>query len=101
MSETVLNAVRKASTQWKSTFNSGEAKGCSEQYENNAVMHARPFGTFTGVLEIQSFWQQLIEDGFSDVEYINPIIEMINETSALLTSDWKMNKANGVIHKEL
>lgn len=26
---------------------------------------------------------------------------MIDETSALLTSDWKMNKANGVIYKEL
>ncbi len=101
MSETVLNAVRKASAQWKSAFNSGDAKGCAEQYENNAVMHARPFGTFTGVVEIQSFWQQLIEDGFSDVEYINLKIEVINETSALLTSEWKMNKAKGVIHKEL
>ena len=97
----VLHAVRKASAQWKSAFNSGDAKGCAEQYENNVVMHARPFGTFTGTVEVQSFWQQLIEDGFSDVEYINPKIEVIDETSALLTADWKMNKANGVIHKEL
>ena len=26
---------------------------------------------------------------------------MVNETSAILTAKWKMNNANGVIHKEL
>ena len=64
-------------------------------------MHARPFGTFTGTAEIQSFWQQLIDDGFSKVEYIDPKVEVVDETSAILTSAWKMNKAEGVIHKEL
>ncbi len=101
MSDVVLDTVSKSSTQWKSAFNSGDAKACAEQYENNAVMHARPFGTFIGTEQIQTFWQQLIDDGFSDVEYINPKIEVIDETSAQLTSDWKMNKANSVIHKEL
>ena len=98
---TILSAVNKASNQWRSAFNSGDAKKCAEQYEENAVMHARPFGTFTGTKEIQGFWQQLIDDGFTDVEYIDPKIEIIDETCALLTSGWKMNKASGVIHKEL
>ncbi len=101
MSDVVLDAVSKASAQWKSAFNSGDAKVCAEQYESDAVMHARPFGTFTGTEQIQSFWQQLIDDEYSDVEYINPKAEVIDETSALLTSSWKMNKAKGVIHKEL
>ena len=99
--ETVIDAVNLASSAWKSAFNSGDASGCAKQYEANAVMHARPFGTFTGSTEIQSFWQKLIDDGFSNVEYVNPKIEVIDETSAILTSDWKMNKASGVIHKEL
>ncbi|TDI78746.1 MAG: isochorismatase, partial [Betaproteobacteria bacterium] len=45
--------------------------------------------------------QKLINDGYSTVEYINPKINIVNETSAILTAKWKMNKANGVIHKEL
>ena len=98
---TVLGAVKKASAQWQSAFNSGDAAGCAAQYESTAVMHARPFGTFKGTSEIQGFWQKLVDDGFSDVEYIDPKIEVVDETSALLTSGWKMNKASGVIHKEL
>ena len=101
MSDVVLDAVGKASAQWRSAFNSGNAKACAEQYESDAVMHARPFGTFIGTEQIQTFWQQLIDDGYSDVEYINPQVEVIDEASALLTSEWKMNKAKGVIHKEL
>ena len=97
----VLNAVNKASTQWKSAFNSSDAAGCSAQYEKTAVMHARPFGTFAGTSEIQGFWQKLIDDGFSNVEYLDPKIEVIDAESAILTSGWKMNKASGVIHKEL
>lgn len=97
----VLNAVDKASAQWKSAFNSGDAAGCAAQYEKTAVMHARPFGTFIGTSEIQGFWQKLIDDGFTEVEYLSPKIEVIDKESALLTSGWKMNKASGVIHKEL
>ncbi len=97
----VLKAIDKASAQWKSAFNSGDADGCATQYEKTAVMHARPFGIFTGTSEIQEFWQKLIDDGFADVEYLDPQIEVIDEKSALLTSGWKMNKARGVIHKEL
>lgn len=97
----VLEAVKKASSQWQSAFNSGDAAGCAAQYESAAVMHARPFGTFTGTSEIQGFWQKLVDDGFADVEYVEPKTEVVDETSAILTSGWKMNKAAGVIHKEL
>ena len=97
----VLDAVNKASARWKSAFNSGDAAGCAAQYESSAVMHARPFGTFKGTVEIQGFWQKLVDDGFSSVEYVDPKIEVIDEASAVLTSGWKMNKARGVIHKEL
>ena len=99
--ETVLKAVEVASQTWKNAFNSGDAAGCAGQYEEDAVMHARPFGTFNGREQIQAFWQQLIDDGYEDVEYVEPSVEIVDATSAVLTSGWRMNNAQGVIHKEL
>lgn len=101
MSNTLLNAVNQASENWKNAFNSGDAAGCAAQYEADATMHARPFGTFVGTEQIQAFWQQLIDQGFSDVEYIEPQLSVVDDTSMLLTSGWKMNNAAGVIHREL
>ena len=98
---TVLDAVNVSSTKWKEAFNSGNADGCTAQYEENAVMNAKPFGIYTGTAEIRAFWQKLIDDGFSDVDYIDPVVEVVDEFSAILKSVWKMNKASGVIHKEL
>ena len=97
----VLSALKDASEKWKTAFNKGDAEGCASQYESDAVMTAKPFGTFSGAEEIKAFWQQLIDDGFADVEYIDPEIEVIDENSAVLSSGWKMNKARGVITKEL
>ena len=97
----VLNALSTASERWKAAFNNGDAKGCASQYEPDAVMVAKPFGTFTGTQEITAFWQKLIDDGFSDVDYVDPEIKIIDESSAVLSSRWKMNKAKGVITKEL
>ncbi len=98
---TVLKAVKQASETWKAAFNAGDAASCAAQYETHAVMQARPFGTFTGTPEIQAFWQQLIDDGFKDVEYLNPQITVVDQSSAILTSRWQMNQASGVIHQEL
>lgn len=97
----IENAVWTASEAWKTAFNSGDAAGCAAQYEPTAVMNARPFGTFTGTIAIQEFWQQLIDDGFAHVEYLQPSIKVLDKSSAVLTSRWKMNQAQGLIHKEL
>jgi len=97
----VLSALRDAGEKWKAAFNTGDAEGCASQYESDALITAKPFGTYSGTEEIRAFWQKLIDDGFSDVEYINPEIEVVDENSAVLSSGWKMNKAKGVITKEL
>ena len=97
----VLAAVREASERWKTAFNSGDAAGCTSQYEEDAVMKAEPFGVFQGVDDIQAFWQKLVNDGFAEVEYVDPEIEVIDQSSAVLKSGWKMNSAKGVIHREL
>ena len=97
----VLDAVKKASEKWKNAFNSGNAEDCAMQYEEDAVMKADPFGTFTGRNAIRGFWENLINDEFAEVEYIEPEFEVVDENSAILKSGWKMNKAQGVIHREL
>ncbi|AEV34715.1 isochorismatase family protein [Pseudovibrio sp. FO-BEG1] len=94
-------AVKEASQQWQNAFNAGDAQGCANCYEANAVMEAKPFGTYHGRAEILEFWQMLIREGFSEVEYLNPKIVASGESSAILSSDWKMNKAHGNISKEL
>lgn len=101
MATEMTTAVMAASERWKSSFNGGDAAGCAACYEEDATMVAAPFGTFTGRAEIEAFWTKLIKDGFSDVDYIDPKIEDVDERSAVLSSGWKMNKARGVITREL
>ncbi len=71
------------------------------QYEPDATMRAEPLSVFEGREAIRAFWQQLIQDGFTDVQYIEPEYRVIDEKCVLLTSRWRMNIAAGVIHKEL
>ena len=97
----VLAATLRGSTQWKMAFNSGNANDCAAQYEADAIMHARPFGTFRGTTEIADFWQKIIHDGFTDVKYLNQRVDVLDEVSAVLTAHWQMNTAQGVIHREL
>jgi len=101
MPSTLLDAVKLASETWKNGFNNQDAKQCAGQYEVNATMNARPFGEFVGRDAIEAFWQNLINEGFDSVEYIEPNFSIVDDKTVLLTSSWKMNKAHGVIHKEL
>jgi ketosteroid isomerase-like protein len=96
----LLDAVKKASEGWKASFNRGDAQGCASFYEENAIMNASPLGSFHGKQEIEQFWKKLIDDHFSEVEYIDPKIEIIDDVSATITGNWKMNKAHGVLHEE-
>ena len=97
----VIAAAKVASEKWKAAFNAGDAAGCAACYEEGAVIVAKPFGTFTGRSEIEALWAKVIADGFCDVEYLEPEVTVESETTALLTSRWRMNKAHGVITREL
>jgi len=101
MKTLAIDAARKASAAWKAHFNAGDAAGCAACYEEDAIMVAAPFGTFTGRAEIEAFWTNLIADGFTGIEYLDPNIEQLDDNSAVLTSKWKMNKAHGIITREL
>ncbi|WP_299011874.1 isochorismatase [uncultured Shewanella sp.] len=97
----LLVAVNEASQRWKDAFNSQNAKACAQQYEVTTTMHAKPFGEFIGREQIEAFWQDLMEQGFDNVEYIEPQMDVIDDKTVQLSAKWQMNKAYGVIHKEL
>ncbi len=95
-----LNACQQGIAIWQAAFNKQDAAGCAAQYSQEAVMHARPFGTFKGREEIQAFWQGIFHKGYRQVEYSNVKWQQAEGQGFLLTSSWTMNKAFGVVHKE-
>ncbi|MCF6459115.1 nuclear transport factor 2 family protein [Pseudoalteromonas sp. MMG024] len=97
----ILNACKDSITAWQNAFNNQDAAGCAAQYSKHAVMHARPFGTFKGTTEIEFFWQGIIKQGFKDVEYTDVAWSKFDDKSFILSSKWTMNKAYGVVHREL
>jgi len=100
MSNQVLEACKKGIAAWQVAFNSQDAQGCAAQYNEDCVMHARPFGTFEGREAIQAFWQGIIDQGFKDVDYTDVKWEEHQDGGYILTSSWTMNKAFGVVHRE-
>ncbi|WP_028304331.1 YybH family protein [Oceanospirillum maris] len=105
--EQTLLACKAGIAAWQAAFNNQDAAGCAAQYEEDSVMHARPFGTFIGREAIQTFWQGIIDQGFSDVDYTDIEWVTMNDDSCVLTDDscvltakWTMNKAFGVVHHE-
>lgn len=101
MHDSLISRTIEASRKWQAFFNQGDAAGCASMYEEDAQMVAKPFGTYEGRPHIEEFWQNLIGQGFADVEYIKPKIEVIDDQSVALSSNWTMNNAQGVITREL
>ncbi len=97
----LTEAVQKGSDAWVNAFNKGDAVAAANAYDESAMMNVVPFGTFIGRKNIQVFWEDLISQGYAKVRYIDPVIEIINARAAVISSKWKMNKAQGVITKEL
>lgn len=96
----ILAACKLGIAAWQQAFNSQSALGCAEQYEEACVMQAKPFGVFEGRDAIQGFWQNIIDQGFSDVAYTDVTWQEEGEDGYILTAKWTMNKAFGVVHRE-
>ncbi|WP_444899964.1 YybH family protein [Microbulbifer sp. VAAC004] len=101
MNKALIEKTVMASERWKSFFNQGNAEGCASMYEKDAQMMAKPFGLFQGREQIQAFWENLVAQGFSDVTYLDTKIEAVDDSSTVLSSNWRMNNAQGVITREL
>ncbi|MFB3148319.1 MAG: nuclear transport factor 2 family protein [Thermodesulfobacteriota bacterium] len=104
MSDSDRDKIRKevleSSQNWIANFNNGDARACIDAYTIDAVLYAKPFGTFRGIQEIESFWKPFIETGAGDLEYSNVSVAIENETTVLLTADWEMNVGRGIITME-
>lgn len=98
--EYVRHATEKASQGWKAAFNAGDAKAAAGFYESDAIMIAKPFGTFKGHSKIEAFWTDLIGKGAKNVEYFDTELTVLDATSARIRSNWRMNVASGVITNE-
>ena len=92
--------VLERSKQWIQDFNNGNAKACVAAYTSEAIMNARPLGTYVGIEQIEGFWKPFIESGAGELEYSNVILATEDENTVILTADWKMNIGKGVIHQE-
>lgn len=101
MTQSALERAQAGISAWQVAFNSQDAAGCAAQYAEDAIMVAKPFGTFEGREAIQAFWQNIMNQGFHSVDYTNIQWEQDSEQSYILTAEWTMNKAFGVVHKEL
>ncbi|KMV31882.1 isochorismatase [Photobacterium swingsii] len=100
MTNSVLNECNAAILRWQVAFNSQNAAGCAEQYTPDSVMDARPFGRFEGREAIQAFWQNIMDQGFKDVDYTDVTWEAEGDDGFILTAKWTMNKAFGAVHRE-
>ncbi|WP_061034494.1 MULTISPECIES: YybH family protein [Vibrio] len=101
MTQSVLERAQAGISAWQIAFNNQDAGGCAAQYAEDCIMVAKPFGTFEGREAIQAFWQNIMDQGFNSVDYTNTKWEQDSENGYILSSDWTMNKAFGVVHKEL
>ncbi|WP_133406190.1 YybH family protein [Parashewanella tropica] len=100
-SNETLELCKQGIAAWQTAFNNQDAAGCAAQYQQDTVMEALPFGTFTGREEIQAFWQNIIDQGFKDVDYTEVTwTPEENGNGYILASKWTMNKAFGVVHRE-
>ena len=100
MSDSVLTACKAGIKAWQDAFNRQDAAGCAACYAEGCTMLAKPFGEFKGSEQIQGVWQQIIDQGFKDVDYTQVEWAPVGEDGYILTSSWTMNKAYGVVHKE-
>ena len=96
----IESEVLARSKKWVEDFNNRNIKGCVDAYTIDAVVNARPMGTFKGIDQIEGFWRPFIETGAGELEYSNVVLAVENDNTVLLKADWKMNVGHGVIIQE-
>ena len=92
--------VRVCSQNWIANFNKGDVTACVAAYNHNAIMHATPLGTFIGKEAIDGFWRPFMASGAGQLIYNNIKLEVVDESTVLLSADWRMNVSRGVITME-
>ena len=99
--EKIRNQIKQASKLWRGGFNRKDVEYCSYMYTNDAVMHARPFGSYIGRDQIYEFWRGMIQRGAADLEYKNVHITVLSPNKAQLSATWSMNIGEGFVTSEI
>ena len=98
--EAVRTEVLAQSQNWIKNFNLGNVEACIAAYQADAVMQAKPMGTFVGLETISEFWKPFMASGAKDLEYHDVVVEVLDDSTVLLSANWSMNVGRGVITKE-
>eukprot|EP01059_Diplonema_ambulator_P031125 TRINITY_DN562_c0_g2_i1.p1 TRINITY_DN562_c0_g2~~TRINITY_DN562_c0_g2_i1.p1 ORF type:complete len:887 (+),score=180.57 TRINITY_DN562_c0_g2_i1:316-2661(+) len=89
-----LDATSAATMKYQAAFNAGDSSALAAFYEDDAVLEATPFGTFSTKTLIQAFWAQA---GYADVAYVNTVLTSIDSSTVILSASWTMNNAYGTV----
>ncbi|MFT4579494.1 MAG: ketosteroid isomerase-like protein [Nitrospinales bacterium] len=92
--------VLESSQKWIEAFNKGDADTCIAGYQADAVINAKPLGTFTGTDEIDAFWRPFMAAGAGALEYKDVQLEVVDASTVLLSASWTMNVGRGIITLE-
>ena len=101
LQDAIRKEVRICSQNWIESFNRGDVDACVAAYKPDAIMHAKPMGTFTGQNAIDGFWRPFMASGAGQLEYHDVKLEVVNESAVLLSANWRMNVGRGVITMEI
>ena len=99
-SATIRKEVLAVSQQWIANFNKGDIDACVAGYLPDAIMEAKPMGTFKGTQAIDGFWRPFMSSGAKGLVYQDIQLEVIDESTAHLSANWQMNVGQGVITLE-
>ena len=94
---TIMEEVQQASQNWIRAFNEGNIDTCLAIYRSDAMIEARPMGTYKGGKAIQDFWRPFMKKGAGELVYSNIHLRPVNPSTVILSADWSMNVGRGII----
>jgi ketosteroid isomerase-like protein len=89
-----------SSQRWVHAFNRGEVDECADTYTDDALLEAKPFGTFAGREAIRSFWMDLVANGARELNYERIQVVQLDENTVHVSAQWTMNIGGGFISLE-
>ncbi len=72
-------------------------ESCVAGYQSNAVIKAKPLGTFKGTAEIDAFWRPFMGSGVGDLKCVDVSLQVVDASTVLLSASWTMNVGRGII----
>ena len=96
----IKQGVLACSQKWIDSFNKGDVDSCVAGYQSDAVINAKPLGTFKGIAEIDAFWRPFMGAGAGDLKYKDMKLQVTDASTVLLSASWTMNVGRGIITLE-